>query len=75
MPRASFASVDPLQVLNTYDEIQVEYNTLRGTNPEDERKRYILADIMPSVGYMHNGYPIVTQLDVATPNDVEFQFN
>jgi hypothetical protein len=75
MPRASFASVDPLQILNIYDEIQVEYNTLRGTKPEDERKRYILADIRPSAGYMHSGYPIVTHMDVATPSDEYFQFN
>jgi hypothetical protein len=75
MPRASFAAVDPLSILNIYDEIYVEYHTLRGTKPEDQRKQYYLADIMPSSGYMHAGYPVATQLDVATPNDEYFQFN
>jgi hypothetical protein len=75
MPRASFASVDPLQILNTYDQIQVEYNILRGTKPENDRKRYIIAEIMPSAGYMHSGYPIVTSMDVATPTYSYFQFN
>ena len=34
MPRASFANVDPLQVLNAYDQIYFEYHTLRGSKPE-----------------------------------------
>jgi hypothetical protein len=75
MLRVSFRSIDPLQILNIYDQIQVEYNILRGTKPENYRKRYIIADVMLSAGYMHSGYPIVTQLDVATPNDEYFQFN
>lgn len=70
MPRASFQSLtDPSQILNEYDKIHVAYHDLRGTDPVKDRKRFIIGDIRPSAGYMHSGYPIVTNLDVTDPND------
>jgi hypothetical protein len=34
MPRASFADVDPRDILKIYDEIYVEFHNLRGTKPK-----------------------------------------
>jgi hypothetical protein len=34
MPKASFADVDPRNILKIYDEIYEEYHKLRGTKPE-----------------------------------------
>jgi len=76
MPRASFATVtNPSQILNAYDQIHVAYHDLRGTNPESDKKRFIIADIDPSAGYMHSGYPIVTSMDVTDPKYSQFEFN
>jgi hypothetical protein len=43
--------------------------------PSSERKQWIVSDILPSVGYMHSGYPIVTMLDVANNTNDHFLFN
>lgn len=76
MPRASFRTVnDPLPILNEYDKIYLAYHDLRGSKPEEKRKQFIIADIKPSAGYMHSGYPIVTMLDVVDPKDEYFEFN
>jgi hypothetical protein len=53
----------------------IAYHDLRGSNISKFRKQYYLADISPSAGYMHSGYPVVTQLDVSDPTYQQFFFN
>lgn len=51
------------------------HHTLRGTLPSDQRRERVVNDIQPSVGYMHSGYPIVTELDVCQKDHEYCIFN
>jgi hypothetical protein len=66
---------DPKPILDYYDQIYEAYHILRGTLPTSMRIQWIVSDILPSAGYMHSGYPIVTMMDVATSTNNNFVFN
>ena len=73
LPAASVRHVDDLSdAIATWDRVVASYHDLRGTDPRQERRMWVVADEQPSVGYMHSGYPIVTHLDVADPTSDEF---
>lgn len=65
----------PSEILNLFDNLLEAYHDLRGSKIDDYRKIWVVADIQPSVGYMHSGNPIVTQLDVTKPSDMKFLLN
>ncbi|CAF1425627.1 unnamed protein product [Adineta ricciae] len=59
--------------LQFWDSVILASHNLRGTKPTHRER--IVADIQPSVGYMHSGYPIVTQMNIADPKSDQFVFN
>ncbi|ESO02577.1 hypothetical protein HELRODRAFT_161865 [Helobdella robusta] len=63
---------DPDPVIEIYDNILVHYYDLKGVSIVESRKMWIVTDRQTSSGYMHAGYPIVTHLDVANPNNTNF---
>ncbi|ESO83632.1 hypothetical protein LOTGIDRAFT_236481 [Lottia gigantea] len=66
---------DPTAVLESWDRVVCAHHHLRGTDPNSQRREWIVADVQPSCGYMHSGYPIVTHLDVADPSKSSFLLN
>ncbi len=56
---------DPGRVLAFWDRVLAAQADLAGERPHPRRKERIVADVQISAGYMHSGYPIMTQLDAA----------
>ena len=76
LPSSSIRNYDdPTEVMELYDQLLKAYHDLRGSNIDKERRMWIVADIQPSRGYMHAGYPIVTGLDVTDPKKDNFLLN
>lgn len=66
---------DPSDVMNDFDDLVVAYHDLRGSDVKKDRRQWIVPDRQPSVGYMHAGYPVVTQMDVADEKSKLFLAN
>ncbi|MEZ6189640.1 MAG: M60 family metallopeptidase, partial [Planctomycetota bacterium] len=67
VPSASIRALDdPAPILRFWDRVLACYAEL-GQRPLPARAERFVADVQLSGGYMHSGYPIVTHLDVATP--------
>ena len=62
---------DPASAMSWWDTIWRTHVDLRGMDPYNGRRQWLVTDIQPSAGYMHSGYPIITGLDVANPNKVD----
>jgi len=76
LPSASVSSIDnPSEAMLLWDQVVQLYHELRGTDINQYRRMWTVADEQPSAGYMHCGYPIVTHLDVADPDNAEFMLN
>ena len=54
---------NPVKILEFWDKVVETHHWLRGTDVNKQRRERVVNDIKPSIGYMHSGYPIVTQLD------------
>ena len=54
---------NPVKLLEFWDKVVETHHWLRGTDVNKQRRERIVNDIKPLLGYMHSGYPIVTQLD------------
>ena len=73
LPASSVRHVDdPSDAIATWDRVVASCHDLRGTDPRQERRMWVVTDEQPSVGYMHAGSPIVTHLDVADPTSDYF---
>ncbi|MCA8920235.1 MAG: M60 family metallopeptidase, partial [Planctomycetes bacterium] len=69
VPSAAVRALDdPVALLTWWDRVLERYAEL-GQRPLDARPQRFVADVQLSAGYMHSGYPIMTHLDVATPQD------
>ena len=62
-------------VMKTWDKVVRLHNDLRGTNVSEIRREWFVTDEQPVIGYMHSGYPIVTELDVGDPTSTNFFLN
>ena len=58
--------------MELWDSVVEMHVDLRGLHKAQGRREWMVTDEQPSAGYMHAGYPIVTMLDVADPNNVRF---
>ena len=56
---------DPKSLMGFWDGIVAKFHWLTGTEPT--RMEHFVADTQISAGYMHAGYPIMTWMDVVTP--------
>ncbi|VDI65313.1 Hypothetical predicted protein [Mytilus galloprovincialis] len=61
---------DPTMTVKVWDSVVSAHMDLLGKDPSDGRGEWVVTDEQPSTGYMHSGYPIVTNLDVADPNKI-----
>ena len=68
-------AVEVLAVLNFWDRIVDIHHELRGTSASDQRRERVVNDIQPSGGYMHSGYPVVTDLDCCQREDATCLFD
>ena len=59
---------DPEAVVNFWDSVIESHCSLAGVELAGRRPEWIVSDEQPRAGYMHAGYPVVTQLDVAQPS-------
>lgn len=62
------ALVNPLEVAQFWDEVVSSHCELAGIEVPKRPERFV-ADRQISAGYMHSGYPIMTWIDVATPEN------
>ena len=67
--------VNPTEVLRLWDKVVCAHHHLKGTDPLKQKRERVVCDEQPSVGYMHAGYPIVTELDIADSSSDEFHMN
>ncbi|XP_035697568.1 TRPM8 channel-associated factor 2-like [Branchiostoma floridae] len=66
LPAASVRDLeDPSEGLRAWDDVVKAHHELRGTNPSGEHRQRIVPDRQPKAGWMHAGYPIVTNMDIA----------
>ncbi|XP_078695626.1 TRPM8 channel-associated factor 2-like [Branchiostoma floridae x Branchiostoma belcheri] len=65
-PSASVRDLeDPSEGLRAWDDVVKAHHELRGTNPSGDHRQRIVPDRQPKAGWMHAGYPIVTNMDIA----------
>ena len=68
LPASSLRDLsDPSKTMVWWDSVWRAHVDLRGLDPQEGRRQWLVTDEEPSAGYMHSGYPIVTGLDVAVP--------
>ena len=77
MPSSSVRQLDdPSLALYVWDQVVEAHCSLRTTDTSEFRHQWVVCDAQPVAGYMHAGYPIVTMMDVADPqNPNKFQLN
>ena len=73
MPSDSVRHIeDPTEVMLAWDRVVEAHYSLQSSHPSTHRHQWVVPDEQPAHGYMHNGYPIVTQMDVTNPSDDGF---
>ncbi|KAK6176555.1 hypothetical protein SNE40_014817 [Patella caerulea] len=76
LPSSSIRNIeDPRPALETLDLVVRAHHHLRGSDPNTIHREWIVTDIQPAGGHMHSGYPIVTHLDLAQPDNAAFLLN
>ncbi|XP_066296637.1 TRPM8 channel-associated factor 2-like [Branchiostoma lanceolatum] len=66
LPAASVRDLeDPSEGLRAWDDVVKAHHELRGTSPSGDHRQRIVPDRQPKAGWMHAGYPIVTNMDIA----------
>ncbi|XP_022249607.1 TRPM8 channel-associated factor homolog [Limulus polyphemus] len=76
LPSSSIRNFDhPTEALTFWDQVIRAYHYLRGTDINLHRRQWVVPDRQPSAGYMHAGYPVVTQMDISDPNRNNFVLN
>ncbi|XP_050415374.1 TRPM8 channel-associated factor homolog [Patella vulgata] len=76
LPSSSIRDLNsPVEVMQTWDRVLKAHFHLRGSDIRKHRRQWLVTDVQPSVGYMHSGYPVVTQLDVADPSHEFYLLN